>query len=100
MDMQSTTDTYGDLMLSVDNTIFNRNWISISIHDYQPAYDPLSTPYPFSVWNTLFTCRDIRFTPASLVWDDLPTVKYTSVAAGTTFPNTPPVMSEPYIDET
>lgn len=96
-DMENSDHFFDDL-LSVDNTIFNKNWISISLSNYSVWYQSTMV-YPFSIKNTIFSCRDIPFRPGALVWDNLATVKYPTFSAGTIYPATPNVMSEPYIDE-
>ena len=86
----------GGFFLSVDNTVFNRNYNSISIENYAPN----STVYPFFVKNTVFTCRRIPFISGSLVWDNVETIKNVTVLNNTPYPQTPGGMSSPYIDET
>lgn len=79
--------------ISVDNTIFNRNRISISFSNYHVYY--LSGTYPLHVKNTLFTCRDIPY--SMLTWDNLATVRYSSHISA--YPATPNVMADPFIED-
>ncbi|MBS4042722.1 MAG: T9SS type A sorting domain-containing protein [Chitinophagaceae bacterium] len=53
--------------LSVKNTIFNRNKIGIDLKAYQAdAMDMV--PYNMEISSSIFTCRDIPFTPQSNNW--------------------------------
>ena len=90
--------TFYGCFLSVDNTIFNRNNISIEIENYNPAN---YTIYPFYVKNCIFTCRDIFFQYGHEVWDDVYTLKNfgTNVLSNTNYPLTPDGLSSPYIYE-
>jgi len=49
------------VMLSVDNTVFNKNHVDIRIEDFASN----SLPYPFSVHSCVFTCRNLPFTPTT-----------------------------------
>ncbi len=51
-------------ILNVNNATFNRNQYDIKI----AGYSPILATYPFSISNSVFTCRDIPFTPNSLTW--------------------------------
>jgi len=84
--------------LSVDNTIFNRNTVSINIGQYRALVDP-DKEYPFQVKNTIFTCREIKFVSGSLVWPDVYNFKNTAIVNQTTYPETPYCYSSPYIHE-
>ncbi|MFO0356230.1 MAG: T9SS type A sorting domain-containing protein, partial [Sphingobacteriaceae bacterium] len=59
---QATTGytAYGGL-LGVTNTIFNKNFIGISIDNYVRNV----SPYPFEIHNNVFTSRTLTFTPTS-----------------------------------
>ncbi len=97
MQMNFDNTSYFTNLLEVDNTIFNKNHTSISIKDYYVYY--FSFVYPFSIKNAIFTCREISFSPGTLTWDNLETVKSSPNSASTVYPNTPDVMSDPYINE-
>jgi subtilisin family serine protease len=58
-------------ILSVTNTTFNRNEVGIRFDGYTL---PVPT-YPFLIQSSIFTCRDIPFTPNSLVWPQTNTVR-------------------------
>ncbi len=75
--------------LTVDNATFNRNQISIRIDNYSTTSGP--TTYPMSIVNSVFTCRDIPFTPNSLAWPQTNAIKSTSVV---------PVLQSPFINNT
>ncbi len=63
--------------LDIDNTVFNKNLKSISIANY---LNEDLTDYPFSIKNTVFTCRDIYSSVGN--WPDVATVKgITPIAA-------------------
>jgi hypothetical protein len=74
--------------LTVRNATFNRNQVAIRISKYSKASGSIT--YPMSVVNTVFTSRDIPFTPNSLVWPHTNTIK-------APFP-VPPLKS-PYIND-
>jgi len=54
-------------LLSVSNTIFNRNNVSIKINNFQQGVAG-TINLPFSYQNTAFTSRNIGFTKATLTW--------------------------------
>ena len=85
--------------LSVDNTIFNRNNISISIENYRSVTNLENFTYPFFVKNTVFTSREIQFVSGLNTWDDVQTIKNLSVLKTTPYPLTPNKMESPYIKE-
>jgi hypothetical protein len=58
-------------ILTVNNATFNRNEFSIKISGYAPV---LAT-YPFSIVNSIFTCRDIPFVINSINWPTTTAVK-------------------------
>lgn len=60
-------------ILNINNATFNRNEYSTKINGYV-----LTLPsYPFSIENSVFTCRDIPFVPFSIDWPLTNTVKAT-----------------------
>jgi hypothetical protein len=56
----STYTSWGSL-LNISNTIFNKNFVSISIVDYKRDL----ANYPFLIRNCVFTSRTLTFTPSS-----------------------------------
>lgn len=74
--------------LSVKNTIFNRNKIGIDLKAYQAdAMDMV--PYNMEISSSIFTCRDIPFTPQSNNWESI-----------TNFKNKPHIpYKSPYIND-
>jgi hypothetical protein len=66
--------------LTIDGAIFNKNKIGINIIGYSVA----SSPYPFDITNTVFTCRDLKSTSTfwPYVWPTLSSLK-TIVNTGT-----------------
>ncbi|MCK6650484.1 MAG: hypothetical protein L6Q66_12575, partial [Bacteroidia bacterium] len=73
--------------LTVSNATFNRNQISIRINNYSTFAGPIT--YPMTIVNSVFTCRDIPFTPNSLTWPQTNAIKATTVV---------PVLQSPYIN--
>jgi len=73
--------------LTVSDATFNRNEISIQITDYSTIIG--ATTYPMSVVNTVFTSRDIAFTPNSIIWPHTNVIKATTPV---------PVLQSPYIN--
>lgn len=51
-------------VLTVTNTVFNRNHTGIRISDYTQQV----TPYPFTITNSVFTCRNLPFTSNTINW--------------------------------
>lgn len=74
--------------LIVSDATFNRNEIGIQLTDYSTSTG--STTYPMSIVNTVFTSRDIPFTPNSIIWPHTNTIKATA---------TVPVLKSPYIND-
>jgi hypothetical protein len=65
-------------VLNVNGATFNRNQVGIYIIGYT-----LNNPtYPFSIQNSVFTCRDLPYTPNSLSWPSTIAVKATAANAG------------------
>ena len=97
----SNPDIINGYFLSVDNTIFNRNNISIKIENYygKPNPENEANDYPFYVKNTIFTSRNIQFQSGSMVWDDVEKVKNLDCIFVIRYPLTPDGMSGPYISE-
>lgn len=101
--------------LTVDNTIFNRNFIGIEMDNY--AYlsgtaglsfitttsNSRENIYAFSIKNSIFSCRDIPINSASVTtlssWPDINSYKHSSYWTNTStyYPNNPNVMGNPYI---
>jgi hypothetical protein len=74
--------------LTVNSALFNRNHRAINITGHTNASGPLT--YPMTVVNSVFTCRNIAFTPGSIVWAQTGAVKATYAV---------PVMQTPYIND-
>lgn len=76
--------------LTIRDATFNRNQVAIRISKYSKASG--STSYPMSVVNTVFTSRDIPFTPNLLNWPHTTTIKA---------PGVPPLnpLKSPYIND-
>lgn len=74
-------------ILSVDNSIFNKNRMDIRIYGYTPNI----ATYPFSITNSLFTCRLIAGCEGFLNWPA------TSIVKAATNPTTTPLQT-PYIN--
>ena len=96
----------GNNYLTANNTIFNRNKISIQIDGYSDITETnmnhidRSDFYPFSIVNCLFTCRDINFTYGSLNWDNAYLIEnIQSVFNNLDAQLTPSVMESPYIND-
>ena len=85
--------------LDVDNTIFNRNNISIEIDNYTSNFADGRRPYPFYVKNTVFTSRDIRFVSGNLAWDDVEMIKNVNTIHSIIYPNPPDGLTGSYIDD-
>jgi len=64
----NSTSTSG--ILTVANTTFNRNHTSIEISNYTRQ-----NLAPFSITNSVFTCRDLPFTSNSMTWPQTNNVK-------------------------
>lgn len=76
-------------ILTSNNATFNKNHYGIRIQGYTLNL----TPYPFTIINSLFTCRDIPFTINNNTWPLTSTVK------AATNPITSPLQT-PYINNT
>lgn len=76
-------------ILTSNNATFNKNHYGIRIQGYTPNL----TLYPFTVINSLFTCRDIPFTINNNTWP------LTSIVKAATNPITSPLQT-PYINNT
>ncbi|MBS1652977.1 MAG: T9SS type A sorting domain-containing protein [Bacteroidetes bacterium] len=55
------TSTVTPNIIEVANTIFNKNYIAIKIDGYQRNF----TPYPFSIYSSVFTSRNFTYTPST-----------------------------------
>lgn len=87
IDVQSNSTILNNPLIVKDAT-FNRNEIGIQVTDYSKTSGPVA--YPMSVENTVFTSRDIPFTPNSLVWTHTNVIKDTSGVA---------VLESPFIND-
>lgn len=76
IDVSNYTNTAVSDILDIQNTIFNKNYISINISNYTVVPSPYA---PFSIKNCVFTCRDLPFTPSS--WPQTGTVNATSTSS-------------------
>lgn len=65
-------------ILTVDNSMFNKNHRSINIKNYTFS---TATTYPFSITNSLFTCRSIANYATFMVYSPTATVKGTNGAS-------------------
>lgn len=73
IDIQAGSTITVGYILNVRNATFNRNECAIKINGY---ISPISA-YPFIFENSVFTCRDIPFSPFSINWPLTNTVKAT-----------------------
>lgn len=64
----STFTTFANGILFIEKTTFNKNFIDISIINYQRTF----TPYPFDIHACVFTCRSLTYTPTN--WPSTSTV--------------------------
>lgn len=99
---QSNNLLSGSNAIEIENTIFNRNKIGIDFNwstwDYHAT--TLYTQNPVKISKTVFTCRDIPFECGSFRWVNLEEFKNSpNIQNFFTFPQTPNVLSEPFIDE-
>jgi hypothetical protein len=96
-----TYDGYN--FINVNNTIFNRNKISIQIQDVEVIKLPDGSispfiNYPVSIYNCVFTSRRIPFNPNIIAWANVTSLKHTTIAANTANYITPVSYSAPYIN--
>ena len=89
----------GNNFLTVNNTIFNRNNISIQIDGYSDNnldknYLDNNLFYPFNIQASLITCRNIPFTLGSLSWPTVSTVENAQYA----ITQVDKSLSSPFID--
>lgn len=73
--------------ISIDNTIFNKNYIDVDLANY-PIANALISPFD----NCVFTCRDLPFTSTS--W---PSVSTTSAGLRYASTNTATPLASPYL---
>lgn len=92
---------FGLNAFEVTNTIFNRNRVGISVEYVSNTSSVISYPsnYPVILNNSIFTCRDIPFSPGSGTWVNFETFKNTTLTSGTAYPNVPGTEKAPYIDD-
>lgn len=86
IDIQAGSTITTGYILNVNTATFNRNEYSIKINGY---ISPISA-YPFIFENSVFTCRDIPFSPFSINWPLTNTVKATYLV--------PTPLQTPYIN--
>ncbi len=67
----------------IKNTIFNRNDVSIKIHNLTDPDAWANNANPVVIVNNLFTCRNIFFDMGANKWDNLNEIANTSLAKGT-----------------
>lgn len=82
-------------ILNVENTIFNKNYIDISISNYTQT-----TGVPFRISNCVFTCRNLPFTSAG--WPQTGTSNSLStISADLRYPTTVTTgLAPPYLGQT
>jgi Secretion system C-terminal sorting domain len=98
--------SYPSKLININNAIFNRNQIGIQINGQQDIVT--STEYAnylntaFNIGNCVFTCRDIPFSNNDYYGNNythsVNSLKQTAASLATTFPNTPNVYTNPYIN--
>jgi len=86
VEIQGSSTVTSPNILTVESATFNRNKYDIYIEGY---FQQISQ-YPFSISNSVFTCRDIPFTPNTLTWP------LTSAIKATYSPSSP--LISPYIN--
>ena len=84
-------------LLSVSNTIFNRNNVSIKINNFQQGVSG-TINLPFSYQNTAFTSRNIGFTKATLTWPTVANFITPNSSVPYTLNQIPNTLYSPYID--
>lgn len=93
------TPNYGTgKILSIKNTIFNRNENSIVIEDIEDDY--LGGNLPLEIGNCVFTSRNIIFDPNTIAWENIEAIKATTLTINTPYLQTPLSYNAPYIDNT
>jgi|GEM_PF-4785445 len=85
-------------LLNIHGTIFNRNKVSIQIENLENVTGSPDMNLPISIYNCIFTSRDIPFHPAALAWDNVDAVKGTTLTRNTPYSLTPTSYEPPYID--
>lgn len=89
-------DYYSENQLTINNTIFNRNNTGVFISLYPLDYG--DEKLPFSVINTVFTSRQISFTPNSNTWPNVTDLIQSAASQQTNNNNVPPVLTSPFIE--
>ncbi len=70
----SHAGAFYDNYLSVKNTIFNRNKIGVDLKAY--IFDVMDmVPFNMEISSSIFTCRDIPFTPNTINWVSMVNLK-------------------------
>ena len=87
VDIQSNS-TITNNPLIVNTATFNRNQIGIQITDYSTSSG--AATYPIDIVNSVFTSRDLPFTPNSLNWPHTDNIKANNGITG---------LAAPYIDD-
>lgn len=84
-------------IVSIDNTIFNRNRVGINIENVEEDFN--GSNLPFSISNCIFTSRNIPFDPSVIAWNGVASMKFSAATASTAFGATPLTYASPYIDD-
>ena len=95
-DYNNTSPSYVENFISLNNTIFNKNNVSIKIENYTADINN-ATIYPFNISNCIFTSR--RILGYNGLWDKLATIKNMSGFIYPAYGNTPATYDEAYIGE-
>ncbi|MEI2708925.1 MAG: T9SS type A sorting domain-containing protein [Chitinophagaceae bacterium] len=82
-------------IVSINNTIFNRNKIGIYLSHIPPNSN---SKIPVSIANTIFTCREIPYSSAVLSWPNINSFKTTIHTQGLLPLGTPNTYYSPYIN--
>ena len=94
-DDKKTGSAYKGNIIGINNSIFNRNNTGVQIQNYTKDYNA-AAQFPFSIKNSIFTCRDVPFN--SLHWDNVDIIK-NSKGTAYFYPNIPATYNAPYIDD-
>ncbi len=89
---------YSEQFISISNTIFNRNQVSIKLSNIADVAGTSTLQFPINIYNNIFTSRDIWFSPENINWENINTIRQTTVTLSTPFNSTPLSYTSPYID--
>ena len=78
-----TNNTQTSTVLNITGSTFNKNYKSIVINNYNLSI----ATYPFTIYGSVFTCRNIPFTPNSLVFPSAATIGATATNPGAPLSN-------------